>query len=199
MDAPAHLYPIPHEHPDRAAADGHCRGSYVDARPQNGWDLAGWIDYNRCQALSWLSWSNENTQQIESWFDMANEREPFGTINEFIDAGKQLQGLVNSIDWGETGLPCSRTTPDPVVMMRQAYGILTGAFEFVEGDSIASGSCDLPVKFVVGEAIGTGMCFSVNLLCSFGILQWMQYLFNVCLLILLVFYVQSRWIDKASN
>jgi hypothetical protein len=167
-------------------------------RPQSPLDLAGWIEYAQCHALTWVVWCDENTAEVLSWVDEFSTYEPFGTMRETYDALVMIQSIINSYDWENTGPQCGRGSLDLSQIFLPAYGILTGNFQFIPGDPIQR-SCALPLRYVWGDYIADAACGSISVLCSHGMLVWIQYFFDFILLLLFIGYIQERWIAKATN
>jgi len=170
----------------------------VCGRPPNSFNLAWWMDFEVCRALSWFAWSPVNTLEWTDLMTGMTQYEPFGTMAEVADVLKFLLNFTRSISW-DTGIRCSSALPDDATLMQEAEGLLSGNFAFEVDGPVYSTECSVGTSAVLGSAITQGVCFTINLLCERGIYQWMQWLFNGSLLLLVWFYIQERWLEKATQ
>ncbi len=180
--------PVP-EQPE-PAPNAQCK------RPQFFWEVAQWIDYSTCRALSYVAWSPDNTDQVLAMQDAVRDREPFGTIADATD----LMGLIGSwagqIEFCDTGI-CQDQPLAPLNL--EATGILTGQFDLSASGTVYTGDCDLLLDDIVGPAIRSGACFCVNVLCALGILPWSQVVFNFLAAAMVLLYLQRTWMKAAQN
>ena len=163
--------------------------------PASG-DVASWMEYGRCQSLSFVSWSPTNTAQILAMSTQAAGHEPFSTINQTGQFVADVQSLIGSADWNSTGASCSSALPDPVAIMRSAQGILTGNFAWGTGEYTLDENCNLPASAIVGPFITRALCIMLNLLCATGLLTWFQWLSNAIVVFMFAIYMKKNWIDS---
>jgi hypothetical protein len=168
-------------------------------RPDNPFNIAWWGEYGTCYALTWFVWTPENTQQLEDYRTALDDREPFGTIGEVADTLTLLRDFSNGINWDSTGLACAR---QPVVadwIVAEASGLLNGEFEIEPGPDIDS-TCPLNgADIIMGTNISAGVCYSTNLLCYYGLMQWLQLFVNGGFLLIGLAYIRYAWIAKATQ
>jgi hypothetical protein len=170
----------------------------ICGRPPNSLNLAWWMDYEVCRILSWFAWSPVNTVHVQTWLIELSHYEPFGMIQEVVNAFTTLRELVAAYDWNNTGADCANTDLSLTNLLPPATGILNGDFQFTPGDPIDM-NCNIPIRSVVGDVIADGICGSLSILCQHGLLAWMQYLFDAMLILLFLQYIQAVWIEKATQ
>ena len=154
-------------------------------RPDNPLNLAWWAEYEVCKTLTWFVWTPDNSQQVVDVEASLNNYEPMGTLAEITAARDTLQGEINQFDWANTGLQ-SGELPDLTIFFPSTTpnGILTGNLVLSPNpnDPLAFvTTCSLSVVTVLGDAMGKGMCASINWMEATGILNWVQYFFDLAI------------------
>jgi hypothetical protein len=173
-------------------------GPGAECVPPTSGDVAGWLAYQQCQSLSFISWSPTNTAQIQAWPTAAAGKEPFGTINQFGSMLITFSSLLNSYDWSASA-SCSELAPDPLAVLRQARGLLLGEITFTDTEYYFEFNCNMAAADIVGPYITRGMCMAINILCLTGFLPWMQWIVNIVLIAAFCLYIKVNWIDKAMQ
>ncbi len=174
--ATATTMPNPNPQPE-PAPEADCQ------RPDNPFNLAGWMEYEVCTVLTWTLWNNENSSQVLNIQATLQSYEPMGTLNELSDARDQVQGEINQFDWANTGLQ-SGELPDLEIFFPNSTpnGLLTGNFTLTPdpgGDFAFVTTCGVETANVFGDAMSQGFCAALNWMIVTGILNWAQYLFDV--------------------
>lgn len=169
-------------------------------RPDNG-DVAGWIEYNRCVALSFFTWSPRAGATLVAMPTLVAGKEPFGTVNEAKEAGEDVKGLVDSYDWQSTGMEGTTDDPDIGAFMPGADNPwFTGRITFTQGAGTPiSTTCTAAITSLLGPYLAAGYCWLVNFLREKGITPWLQLLFDLAALGFLAGYLIRKWIDAGAN
>ncbi len=153
-------------------------------RPDNPFNLAGWMEFEVCQVLTWFVWTGENSQQVLNIQATLSVYEPIGTLNELADARDTVADEVNDFDWANTGLQ-SGELPNLNIFIPSTTpnGLLTGSFTLGAGPNATNfyflRTCGLDIADVFGQAMSQGMCAAINWLLVTGILNWVQYFFDL--------------------
>lgn len=161
--------------------------------------MAHWIDYEVCVVLTWFVWTPANTDEITSWQDAFNEHEPFGTINEIGEGLTYMRDSWQAAGWDDTGAAGAACTADAADLTNDASGILSGDFAFDTEVTPYSPTCELSIASFLGDALASGMCFGVNVLCQNGMLPWIQLVTNAGLVMLFINYLRSTWFVSAVH
>lgn len=169
---------------------------YADCiRPQNA-DPGAWTEYSTCYALSWFSWSDINTNEITNYSATAQAKEPFGTISEVGMTLGDFRDLWDSYDWDDTGLADEEA--DTSDFSQPASGILLGQLDLNNTSNDYTIVCNLKLDDVLGPNVTIAVCFVWGMLKAVGFLSWIQLLWDVLMVWLLVIYIQKAWIAKAT-
>ncbi|MEP7356450.1 MAG: hypothetical protein ABI847_04375, partial [Anaerolineales bacterium] len=172
--------PIPNPNPQpEPAPSADCQ------RPDNPFNLAGWMEFEVCQVLKWTLWNDENSTQMLNIQATLQVYEPMGTLNELSDARNTLSDEINQYDWANTGLQ-SGELPDLSILIpdNTPTGLLTGNFDLTPdpgSDFAFVRTCGLQIADVFGDAMSQGMCAAINWMIATGILNWVQYLFDLAI------------------
>lgn len=166
-------------------------------RPADWWNVSAWIDYEVCVVLTWFVWTPANTDEISTWSESFNDYEPFGTIDEISDGLIYMRDTWQEAGWDGTGAACEVDAAD---LTNDASGILTGEFEIGPTKTEPySPACELSIASFLGDALSSGMCFGVNILCQNGMLPWIQLVTNAGLVFLFINYLRSTWFVSAVH
>lgn len=174
---------------------------YTDCqRPDTG-DAAGWIEYNRCVMLSFFTWSPKAGATLVAMPTLMSDKEPFGTVNEFKQAGEGVKGLVDSYDWEHTGIDGTSDNPDIGAFMPDGNNPwFTGRITFTQGTGTGiSKTCTAAITSLLGQHLSAGYCWLVNFLKAKGITPWLQLLVDIAALSFLGSYLIRKWIDAGSG
>jgi hypothetical protein len=170
---------------------------YADCiRPQNA-DPGAWTEYTTCYALSWFAWSDINTNEITNFSATAQAKEPFGTINEVGSTMGDFRDLWDSYDWDDTGFTDEEA--DTGDFSQPASGILLGELDLNNTTNDYTIVCNLKLDDVLGPNVTIAVCFVWGMLKAVGFLSWLQLLWDVLMVWLVVVYVQKAWIAKATQ
>jgi hypothetical protein len=161
-------------------------------RPDNPFNLPGWMEYEVCTVLTWTLWNDENSNQMLNIQATLQVYEPLGTLNELSAARDTLQGEINQYDWANTGLQ-SGELPDLSILVPDTTpdGLLTGNFDLTpdpSSDFAFQRTCGLQIANVFGDAMSQGMCAAINWMMVTGILNWVQYFFDLAIWIAFIRY-----------
>lgn len=175
--------------------DGSCPSCTVGEQPPNQpdndcsrptyfWEVARWVDYARCDIITFISWSPVNTQQLQYIDQRFSTYEPWGTMSEIVQAGQAFQGLWQSYNWVATGYqaPTSVARPNIVTLSQAA---LSGNFSFT-ADPVFGAAFSLEYEFcrvrmvsLFSTNVGRGMCTAWTLLHLTGVLEWIQFFWDL--------------------
>lgn len=171
---------------------------YVDCnRPQNGYDIPHWIEYEKCQMLSFFSMSPNAVSTARAVPTILGTGEPFGTLGEVQDTGNRMKTVMAQYDW-DRGMPGTKDRPDPSIFLTPV-GALTGGPLIPDGPTAdpISFECDVSLGNTVG-VLAEGMCWFFNFLYVHGITPWLQLLIDLTALITLAVYIWKKWIDAGT-
>lgn len=184
-----------HNPPEQPAAscDSPCQ------RPDNPFNLAGWIEFTQCQASSYISWCQRHTDQAASVLSSFDAYEPFGTFRELREAVAEFNAIALSYDWSAMGLPGTTEEPLASTFTEPGESIWTGApFELMAGGSFSAQCDSFTLASVVGSRLATSMCYIFNILHALHLMPWLQFFINAPSLGIIAIYVWKKFIDKAS-
>jgi len=169
-------------------------------RPLDPTDVGGWLEYEKCQMLSFFAMSPNAVKTVAAVPTMFSDREPFGTISEVQNTSKQMQELINQQDWTES-LPGTKDGLDPSIFLAPAADspLITGEFDFTKKSEPISQECSSSLKTVVGPQLAPGMCWAFNLLKEKGIMPWFQLIINIIALAVFGVYIWKKWIDAGTG
>jgi hypothetical protein len=172
---------------------------YADCiRPQNA-DPGAWTEYTTCYALSWFAWSDINTNEIANFSATAQAKEPFGTINEVGSTMGDFRDLWNSYDWNDTGITGTDEEASTGTFDQPASGILLGQLDLNNTPNPYTLVCNLRLDDVMGPNVTVAVCFVWGMLKATGFLTWLQLLWDLLMVWLLIRYVQKAWVAKATQ
>jgi len=172
---------------------------YADCRrPQNGYDMADWLEYNRCVMLSYTEWSPNAQATLEAMPTLFAGHEPLGSLNEAQNTLNGLMQLLNSFNTGNSGLPGTNQQPN----MDDLFGDttspwITGKWEFKTGTS-PNMSCNVEITGVIGQ-LAMGFCWFFQILAEKGIMAWVQLFINIAAIGVLLAYIWAKFIDAGSG
>ncbi len=166
-------------------------------RPDNGADLAGWVEYEKCQTLSFFTWSPNAQSTMEAIPTMFAGSEPFGTMGELGETRNQVEALVNTYDWS------SVSAGDPSIddfLYPGANSPYNGGLFNLDGPpSTYSQVCDTELSRAVGPLLAKPICWLFDLLRTIGILPWLNLFLNIGFISLLLLYLKRRWVDAYAE
>lgn len=153
-------------------------------RPTNPLNLAWWVDYEVCRVLTWFVWTPDNSQQMMNMQATLQVYEPLGTLNELESARTVAQQELQQYDWASTGLQGTTGLPDVSILFPHTTppGLLTGNLQLGPGapnNFPFVTVCTLSTGQIFGDAMGQGLCATINWLVATGIMGWVQFLFDV--------------------
>lgn len=173
---------------------------YADCkRPQNGFDVAGWVDYERCMTTSYFEFSPRSVSTIAAIPTMFAGQEPFGTLYEIVETQRRVEELVNSYDWEHTGLEGMDDAPNPgVILATASSGSPYNGGKIVlnprDGSNYSS-VCEFELGKIVGKLLATPMCFIFNILRELALMPWFQLFINLACIGALGIYFWKKLID----
>lgn len=175
---------------------------YADCnRPTNA-DPSWWMEYEKCQILSFWVMSPNAVSTSVAIPTMFAGKEPFGTLGEVRDTEKGISDLVNQYDWENTGLPGTRDKPnlDQFINEPGADSPLNGGkFDFSKHYENPNMTCDTKMSRMFGSGMGKGMCWLFNLLRQLGIMAWLQVIVDIGAVAFLLVYLWKKWIDAGTG
>lgn len=175
-------------------------GPYSDCqRPLYFWEVAQWVDYTRCSALTYISWTSENTEDVSHILTTYDQYEPMGTFRELREAVAALNEISASYNWSDMGLPGTNEEPNAEMFTELGDSIWNGApFSLAGGGSFSSQCDSSTLASVVGARLATSMCYVFNILHVLHLMPWLQFFINAPSLVFIALYIWRKFIDKAS-
>lgn len=169
-------------------------------RPATGGEIAGWLEYQKCQMLSFFYMSPNAVATYAAIPTAFGGKEPFGTLNEVQDTNGQMKELVDSYDWDNTGLPGTDDTINLDQFLTPTGPLIDGQFDFGSNPGPEySYECDVAMAELVGPFLAQGVCFILNILRSLGIMPWLQLVVNISAIGFLAIYIWKKWIDAGAG
>lgn len=167
-------------------------------RPSSATDVAGWIEYNRCETLRFFSFSPNAVSTVAAMPTMAAQYEPWGTIGEMQQTMKDGQELWNSYDWENTGMPGTHELPnaDFILTPDPNSPWWDGTIDLNHDEPTVSMECDAKITEIIGPYLSQGVCFIWNYLNMKGLIAWIQLIINVAAYANLGYYFYAAWISK---
>ncbi len=180
-------------------------GAYAPCeKPENPWQISGWLEYNRCRTLSYFAWGppqSATAQAIPTVY--FGDREPFGTINELEQTTHDVQEVVNQYSWSQ-GLDGMGDAPSfDVFMQPQDSWFMTGRppLEQLANNSGVEPTYVCPggdIEGMLGPLM-TGVCFAYGVLFEHGIMPWLQLLVDLGAILFFIIYLYHKWIDAGTG
>jgi hypothetical protein len=150
--------------------------------------------------LSWFSWGPGNTAQLTSIQSRYADREPFGTITEIGNAFQSFQDAMNQYDWSDTPRQYGGVDPDIFINPPGTVYANGGGLSFGGGVNYANSSCSIVLPGAgAGGPFLMGVCFMMAFLEYWKFLPWFSWYVYGASLFLLIAYIVSKWIQKATN
>ena len=161
-------------------------------RPTNWFSIAWWIDYERCLALSFITFGPSQRATAAAVPGIFARYEPFGTIKEFSDGVVSVRTEVASYPWNGTGaadgvndaikpsqpLKSGGTCSDPW----NGNLNLGGDCENVVAEW--NDGCSAKIASYMPGALARGTCFVFGVTKNIGLLPWMQFMINIVALLM---------------
>lgn len=174
-------------------------------RPENTWQISGWVEYNRCVALSWFSWGPPHSATVEAFGTVVAAREPVGSILEFQEMSSSLATQWATANWGGLGGQIfTPVPPDLSNFMPGENSPWSGAPIDIgpsgEGDgSPYSDACVSYLEPDVGEALAQGICWVLEFVNEIGIMPYLQVALDLAAIMLLLLYVVHKLVDAGTG
>ncbi len=142
------------------------------------------MEFEVCQVLTWFIWTPENSTQALNIQATLAVYEPVGTLNELSAARDVAIAEVSQFDWANTGLQTGALPNLNIFMPDTApHGLLTGDFALTPAPAgfnfLFLKTCGLQIADVFGQSMSEGMCAAINWMLVTGILNWLQYFFDL--------------------
>jgi hypothetical protein len=183
-----------------------------------GWlELGKMVDYVRCRFQQFISWCPRHARKIQEMQDLFYDTEPIGTIMDFVGLGRAIQAEMQGYDWGyvEGGGADSLedwTVQTPInyiiepgeggggdIPLVNVEGSIWGGGEIDLAGGLGGASfsttCDLLLSDYVGSGMSQSMCFAANVMNVLGLSTWVQFIWDMGMVIALWFYLANRWIQ----
>ena len=169
-------------------------------RPQNGYDIAHWVEYEKCQTLSFFSMSPNAVATYQALPSMFDDREPKGTFDEVTSMLDGLKDLLNQYDW-DNGLPGTDESPDLGIFLSpdQTSPWFGGQFQFNTPSEPFNTTCSSTLTSMIGPGMAQGYCLVMNFLHEKGLMPWIQLIIDLGSIILFGAYIWTKWIDAGAN
>jgi hypothetical protein len=174
---------------------------YADCqRPQNGYDMANWLEYSQCMMLSYGEWSPNAQATMEAWPTLFAGYEPLGSINEAQNTLNGLMGMVKSIDTSAGGLPGTNEQPEIGAFFGTEPGPwTTGQWTFNTNTGTRPNmACNVRITGFIGQ-LASGFCWFFQILAEKGVMAWVQLFINIASIGFLLVYIWKKFIDAGSG
>jgi hypothetical protein len=171
-------------------------------RPGSVLELAGWIEYAKCDAFKYVAWCPEHSATMEAVPTMFAGQEPFGTIGEISESVHGVETLVAQYDWSAGGLPGQELPPDPATFfdpLAPENPWNAGEIQIYQDSTPYSVLCDYQLADVLGARLAAPMCFIFNILHELALMPWLQLFVDVFTLIAFGIYIHRRWMNPAME
>lgn len=171
-------------------------GDYVAdcSRPTNWYSLAWWFDYERCVALSFITFGPSSQATAIAIPQMFTKYEPFGTIKEVgdglitlrtqvatyaVNAGDRAPGTGDAINPSAPLKGGPGTSPwDGNLNLH--YVPSSGGINTGMGMTAFDTTCATKISSALPGALGYGVCFVFGVARGIGLTPWMQFFLNIC-------------------
>lgn len=176
-------------------------------------DIGGWISYMICQVQYYFALCPSHIDAVVGLLDLMNQYEPFGTINEMRLLISSVVDEINSYTWTSPDEPVSVLAGDsgggdgrhgwlPTLPKDSPW--MGGPVEFNpnaldlgggEGD-YEWGACKNTLANMAGPYLSYGICAMFNITRVLGVLENIQYIWDLGMIVGLLFYINQRWLEK---
>jgi hypothetical protein len=161
--------------------------------------IAGWIDWGSCVVIQFWSWCPRHSNTIATLSDPFYEREPFATMNGFVEGVRLVREEMSSQDWGQG----RGGVEDPDEVNRrfnsdEIFPTLPDDSPYNGGDISLTGGedayrlmCDHELEPIVGIQVSGPLCFILTLLDHIGVMAWLQLVVDISSVGMLIAGVKS--------
>jgi len=177
-----------------------------------GWlEIGQWIEYARCRLTRWLAWCPWHADAIAKLGDEFNNVEPIGTLLDLVGLGLAVKDEFNLYAWTDDGGGGDFDTME--IQSPQNFLFAPGEgggadIPLVGPDSIWGGGdidlhgldgtsystkCDNVLADSLGN-LGPPLCFAANVLNTLGLSTWIQWLWDIGMMVGFGFYLNKNWI-----
>jgi hypothetical protein len=165
--------------------------------PDDWFNVSQWVDFEVCRVFRWFSWSEENDKQVAAMAEDMQSVEPFGTISEGYESVMTIREVWNSFDWINTGYEGKYNVGLPNLESITLPALDGSTFSF-EPDAAWNARAAEEISFckertntAVGQRVAEGMCIVWSYYYMTGVVQWIQFFWDLAALVLLVRYFYS--------
>jgi len=159
-------------------------------RPNSVWDIAWWIDYERCVLFAFVSFGPSQMATAQSIPTMFASKEPFYTIGQARNAIVGMQTEIATMQWGNTGMngvqaPVSADNPTTILKPLNPgqndpwSGIGKFTINLGTRNPVLTTYCSNQLSGFFSKYLGDGMCYALNLMMVIGYLPWIQMIINL--------------------
>lgn len=175
-------------------------------------DIGGWISYWICQIQYYFALCPSHIDAVLSIRTLLNNYEPFGTINELYTLIQITVDEINSYTWTSPDEPVSTLSGDSgggdqhgwIPRLDPNSPWMGGPVEFNPnaletggGDSPYDwGACSNTLASMAGPYLSYGICAMLNITRVLGVMENIQYIWDLGLIVALLFYINQRWLEK---
>jgi hypothetical protein len=168
-------------------------------RPGNALELAGWLEYGRCEAFKQIAWCPYHSATMVAIPTQVRGREPFASFDEMASARSTIVADIASYDWQPVGTPIG--DPDTEMWSLDNDSPWNGQRISVLDYSAAeySTTCTLEMQAIVGSRMSPSICFIFDVLRRLALIPYFQLFINGSSLYALLLYFQHNWIKPATT
>lgn len=169
-------------------------------RPDNGYDVADWIEYDRCMILSYFDMSPNAVSTMVAMDGMFSGREPWGTIDEAQDTLDTIGSQLGQYDW-QGDLPGKGNQPDiNTFLPGEDSPWITGTLlRPIDNTAQPNMVCETALTDALGPLLAQGICWFFNILADTGVTPWLQLIINLGALGLLLVYIWRLWVNAGAG
>ncbi len=170
----------------------------ICVRPSSALNVPEWLEYGRCEFQRWVAWCPEHTDALLALRDAFYQYEPFASIRELMDFIAQVRAEAERYQWENGGPPeVSLDMFLPSLPPDSPYN--GGRIRLLDPSSPTfSTECRHDMEPAVGSLLAAGMCFGMDALRHVGVTPWLQFFWDLSMVLLLLFYIYERWVSGAG-
>lgn len=172
---------------------GFSGDSTVDCmRPSNWFSVAWWLDYERCQVISFITFGPDQRSTAVAIPSIFDRYEPFGTAKEVAEGIVSVRTEVASYEWNASGAAAG--VNDSINPLQPLKGGSTCSDPWNGnlnlgadcGNPVATWNdgCSAKIQPYMPGALANGTCFVFGLTRNIGMLPWLQFFINIAALLM---------------
>jgi len=178
------------------------------------------LEYARCRLTRWLAWCPWHNTAISQLQDEFKEIEAVGVLFEVMGLGLEIRNELGLYEWGDG---TEGGGPEDIYEIQAPRNYIFAPGEgggadipLVSGDSVWGGGdidlgaglgadvsysteCDSLLADSLGDRLGGPVCFGFNVIDRLGLITWVQWLWDIGMIIWFFRYIKHAWIDPNTS